>query len=202
MLIGLTGGIGSGKSTVAGIFEAYNVKVFYADRAGIEAYSHGNVKEAVCELLGERAYRPDGRPDRGYIATKVFSNTTLLDGLNGIIHPVVAAMFDQWKSKHDDAEFLIKEAAILFETNGDRHCDVTITVSAPEDLRILRVTARDGVTNDEVIARIRRQMGDDERQARADFQIINDGRAVIPQVLNIFSELRSRRGAQQRSSQP
>lgn len=198
-IVGLTGGIGSGKSTVARLFEVLSVPVFYADRAGIAAYDQAQVSRAVVELLGLRAYRPDGQPDRAFIAERVFSDPEKLQRLNAIIHPAVRQQFDTWFSQQREADIVVREAAILFESGTHLDCAFTITVEADEALRIERVVKRGEQNKADVRARIQRQWNRTQRVALADFVIENDNRsALIPQVLEILTEIKSRRGALKR----
>ncbi len=181
--IGLTGGIGSGKSTVARVFEALGAKVYRADaRAKELMVSDPQIVEALTSLLGPRAYR-DGQPDRAWIASRVFADKDLLAKMNGIIHPRVAEDFERWAADG----IVVLEAAILFESGLDRLVDCVVSVDAPEEQRVARAAARDGVTPGSVRMRVASQMPDSERAARADFVIDNsDGAEVLPQVLRIY----------------
>ena len=171
-VIGLTGGIGSGKSTVAQMFIDMGVPVYIAD---IEARKLTNnsseIKTALINLFGSSCYRDDVL-DRKYVANKVFNDALLLTKLNAIIHPKVSAHFKQWKNKQQ-AVFCIKEAAILFENNGYQECDLTILVISPEDERIRRVMERDQVSEKAVRARIKNQWSDEKKCELADIVIEN-----------------------------
>lgn len=194
VIVGLTGGIGSGKSTVARVFEVLGVPVFYADQAGIAAYAFPHVREAVVDLLGLRAYRPDGQPDRAFIAEQVFAQPEKLQRLNAIIHPAVRQQFETWLAQQKTA-FIVREAAILFESNTHQDCAHTITVEADEALRIARVMRRGNQNEAEVRARMARQWGREQRVAIADFVLENDHEhAVIPQVLEIITEIKNQHG--------
>lgn len=198
-IIGLTGGIGSGKSTVARILEALGYGVFSADTAGHQAYSLDPVRRAVIHLLGDDSYGKDGKVDRQRIAEHVFNNSDKLDALNRIIHPTVKQMFIDWMAAKPDDVLLFREAAILFESGSHLDCDAVITVAAPEALRIQRVIHRDRSSPEAVKARLSKQMSDDERKAKADFEIVNDGeRALVPQVTGILRELTARCGDRSR----
>lgn len=191
-IIGLTGGIGSGKSTVARVLEVLGIPVFYADNVAKEVYYEPNVKSRVLDLLGHRAYGPDGRIDKNFIASQVFSNNDKLDSLNAIIHPAVRQQFKVWEEENEQHEILVREAAILFESGSHEDCDFTITVSADKAERVKRVMRRDGVTREAIEARMKKQFTDDQRSNLADYIIINDRqKAVIPQVeesLRFFSQ--------------
>ncbi|WP_224482637.1 dephospho-CoA kinase [Robertkochia aurantiaca] len=170
--VGLTGGIGSGKSTVARMFEELGVPVYIADTAGKRLMAKSSdIRKKVIDLLGAEAYEGE-LPDRKHIASKVFEDRDLLRSLNAIIHPAVAKDFSRWKSEQD-APYVIKEAAILFETGGDKNCDYVITVTTPENIRIERVRKRDNVASEDVKARMQHQWDEDEKVKRADFVIEN-----------------------------
>ena len=172
MIIGLTGGIGSGKSTVAAMFRDLGVPVFIADReAGILMEQDEGVRDQVKGLLGEASYL-DGFPNRKYIASRVFADKELLDRLNRIIHPAVAARFEAWY-REQDAPYVIYEAAILFEHGGEAKCDKVILVTAPEEVRISRVINRDQVTREEVLARMANQWPEARKIPLADYVIEN-----------------------------
>lgn len=194
IIIGLTGGIGSGKSTVARIFETLDYPVFYADDEAKKCYLDASVREAVIQHFGQEAY--DGEAvNRAYLAQTVFNNPEKLKQLNGILHPAVRQQFANWHEKQS-AFAVLREAAILFESGSDADCTLTITVSAPEELRIRRVTNRDGSEASAVRERMRNQLSDAERAARADYEIVNDGvQLILPQVLDIDAELKARYGA-------
>ncbi len=182
-IIGLTGGIGSGKSTIARVLEVLGIPVFYADKVAKEIYYDANVKSRVLELLGFRAYRPDGRIDKDFIASQVFSNDDKLESLNAIIHPAVRQQFISWEMQHENHGILVREAAILFESGSHEDCDFTITVEADKEERIKRVMQRDGVLREAIEARMHKQFTDAQRSDLADFVIINDRqKAVIPQI--------------------
>ncbi len=183
-VIGLTGGIGSGKSTVAKAFENLGVPVYIADDASKSILnSHPKAMQQVIALLGEEAYtfNDQGEPvaNRSFIATKVFTNKKLLQGLNRILHPLVRIDFEDWLNNHDFI-YCIYEAAILFESGGDQRCDATIVVHAHEQERIRRVINRDEVTAIQVKERLKNQWNDLQRLEKADFVIINEDIQSIP----------------------
>ncbi len=196
LIIGLTGGIGSGKSTVAKLFEISGYPVFYADHEAKLLYtSNPEVKSQVIQLLGDPAYTGN-QPDRSYIASQVFGRPELLAQLNDIIHPAVRQRFKKWLTAHRHAEMVVREAAILFESKSDADCHFTLTITAPEELRIQRVMQRDAVMYDDVKRRIQNQWSDHERSAFADFQICNDDKTLIlPQFTAVIEEIISRSGA-------
>ena len=182
--IGITGGIGSGKTTVCKIFESLGVPVFNADleaRAILDHDSH--VKEAIRREFGKELYNNKGKLNRKAMAAIVFNNKVLLEKLNNLVHPAVGKKYESWVEKHRDQPYVIKEAAILFESGSYKQLDKVVVVSAPEEERIRRVMQRDGVTEREVRERMSRQLSEDERIARADHVIHNDGeQELLPQV--------------------
>ncbi|MFV8226605.1 dephospho-CoA kinase [Christiangramia aquimixticola] len=172
MIIGLTGGIGSGKTTVAGFFKDLGIAVYIADDAGKRLMNESPViREKVQELLGEEAYK-NGAPDRKFIASKVFQNKQLLEQLNSIIHPAVEADFKIWRAEQTSA-YIIYEAAILFETGSNKKCDLNILVTAPKKQRIQRLLKRDDSNLTEIEARMKNQWSDARKSKLADFTIDN-----------------------------
>ena len=188
--IGLTGGIGSGKSTVAQLFELIGIPVYSADqRARKLMLENAALRQEIRELLGEEAYHEDGNLNRKWIASQVFADKELLAQLNGLVHPAVFRDFEDWAEQHKDQDgvpYVLKEAAILFESGGDLQLDKIIFVSAPEQIRIERVMRRDGVDRASVAARMKNQSNESVLIPRSDFVIFNDGNAsLIRQVLEI-----------------
>jgi dephospho-CoA kinase len=187
--VGLTGGIGSGKSTVARVFEALGAGVYNADARAKELMaSDPRIVAELTELLGPAAYR-DGLPDRAWIAARVFDDKNLLARLNAIVHPRVAEDWKQFSTSH--FQFSILEAAILFESGFEALVDYVVSVEAPVEQRVARAAARDGVEPADIRRRVANQMSDSERAARADFVIDNsDGTEVLPQILAILHEIK------------
>ena len=189
--IGLTGGIGSGKSTVARIFEVLGIPVYYADdRAKQLMVSDPDLIAGIKGLFGSKAYLPDGTLNRALIAERAFSEPSLLKKLEALVHPAVFTDGDRWHDAHQDVPYTIKEAALLFESGGYKKLDKVIVVTAPEEMRIQRVVHRDGTTREAVLARIRQQMPQEEKVRLADFVIVNDGNhSLIQQVGHIHRQL-------------
>lgn len=187
--IGLTGGIGSGKSTVAKIFEVLGIPVLYADDVAKELMNNDEaLKQAIKDNFGEAAYI-DGLLDRKYLSKQVFGNTEKLELLNSLVHPVTVAYATTWMSKQN-AAYCIKEAAILFESGSHIGLDFVVGVTAPEELRIKRIIARDQVTEAEVLQRMSRQMNDEEKMKRCDFVIYNDEEQFLTtQVLEVHKKI-------------
>ena len=171
-IVGLTGGIGSGKTTVARMFNDLGVPVYIAD---VEARKLTNkskvIRRKLIELFGESCYS-DGVLDRKYVAGKVFNDAELLEKLNAVIHPKVATHFKRWLKKQNSA-YCIKEAAILFENGGYKHCDLTILVVSPKKERIRRVMERDSISEKAVLVRIKNQWSDEKKRKLADIIIDN-----------------------------
>ncbi|RZS92600.1 dephospho-CoA kinase [Aquimarina brevivitae] len=190
-VVGLTGGIGSGKSTVAKMFESLGVPVYIADeRAKKLMNTQPNLIKQLKELLGEKAYDANGL-NRAYIAQKVFTDKALLQQLNNIVHPAVADDFKVWvENQKTSTPYVIKEAAILFENGGYKNFDFTILVTAPEESRITRVMKRDGVTRQSVLDRIENQWSDSEKVVLADIVISNrDLEKTLPIVKKIHNKI-------------
>lgn len=183
--VGITGGIGTGKSTVAKAFSVLGIPVFNADDAAREIMNHNEeLRKKIIALFGEQAYTRDGL-NRKFIADIVFNDAYKLEQLNSIVHPVTIAAAEQWMQQQTTA-YALKEAALMFESGAAGHLDYVIGVYAPIHLRIQRIMQRDNTSRDEVMARINRQMDEDIKMKLCDFVIINDEQqAVIPQVLAV-----------------
>lgn len=172
MIVGLTGGIGSGKTTVAKMFETLGIAVYISDKEAINLVENDpEVRRKITEIFGELAYE-NGKYNRKYIADIVFKNKDKLLKINKIIHPAVASHFLQWKEKQT-SPYVIKEAAILFESGSFRQCDFIITVVAPEEEKIRRVTQRDAVSEENVRLRMKNQWSDAEKIKLSD-EVINN----------------------------
>lgn len=186
--IGLTGGIGSGKTTVAAIFEVLGIPVYYADEAAKRLMDEDeNVKVDVESNFGKEAYT-DNNLNRKYISGIVFNNPDKLAVLNSIVHPATIKDADEWIQKQN-SPYIIKEAALLFESAAHQKLDYVIGVQAPLELRILRVMKRDHVSREEILSRMNNQMDEKAKLALCDFIIINDeGQLVIPQVLRLHEK--------------
>jgi len=185
--VGITGNIGSGKTTVCKIFEVLGVPVFYADDAAKDVMiTDAELIAGINQAFGNEAYFEDGTLNRKHIAGIVFNNKEELAKLNALVHPAVFRAFDKWVLGKKNAPYVLKEAAILFESGSYKMCDRTVIVTAPLELRIKRVTTRDGITADEVKNRNERQFTEEQKLAMANDVIINnDTQLVIPQVLKL-----------------
>jgi dephospho-CoA kinase len=187
--IGLTGGIGSGKSTVAKIFEVLGIPVYYADDAARKLMNEDeNLKQEIIRHFGNDSYL-DGKLNRSYIAKMVFNNKEKLALLNSLTHPAVMHDSEKW-IKMQTAPYAIREAALIFESGINKSLDHVIGVSSPEALRIERTMKRDNVSREEVLKRMKSQMDEDEKIKRCDFVIYNDeNELVMPQVLELNRRL-------------
>ncbi|GLU44505.1 dephospho-CoA kinase [Allomuricauda sp. NBRC 101325] len=172
MIVGLTGGIGSGKSTVAKMFEELGVPVYDSDKEAKQLMATSiKVKESIIELLGAASY-VDGTLNRPYIAGKVFTDPILLEKLNKIVHPAIRSHFLEW-AKAQTTPYVIQETALIFENDAQDKYDSTILVTAPLTLRLQRVMERDKVEKKAVVDRTKNQMEDGEKLKHADYHIEN-----------------------------
>lgn len=182
--VGITGGIGSGKSTVCRLFEKFGVPVYYSDdRAKWLMNNQKQLKKQLKAAFGTAVYNKDGSLDRAYLANIVFNDQKQLDVLNGIVHPAVFNDGSLWQKKQEATgiAYTLKEAALLFETESHAFLDKIIVVTAPEKTRIQRVMNRDNTTEEAVRARINKQMPQKEKEEQADFVITN----IAWETLNI-----------------
>ena len=179
--IGITGGIGSGKSVVSSLFDVANIPVYVADeKSKLLTNTSLEIRKKLKSLFGDDIY-VDENLDEKRLASLIFANEELLKKVNGIIHPVVKKDFQQWVSKQK-SKYCTLESAILFESGFDIDVDVILMVYAPVSLRLTRTMLRDGVTEADVMKRMNRQMPDELKRKQADFVIVNDGvQALIPQ---------------------
>lgn len=190
--IGVTGGIGGGKSLVCNILEKMGVPVYYADQEARRLMNgRPELREGISRLLGPEAYRA-GELDRQRVASMVFADPVLLDELNKLVHPAVHEDFYEWTRLQEGKPVVAEEAALLFESGAYRMLDRNILVSAPEDLRLRRVMQRDGVGRQDVLQRMRRQMDEESKKELADEVILNDGhRLLLPQVVAVYNKLKN-----------
>ncbi|MBA3705837.1 MAG: dephospho-CoA kinase [Bacteroidetes bacterium] len=190
--IGITGGIGSGKSTVCEVFELLGVPVYYSDEEAKKMLdSDSNVKKSVLALFGNDVLNEQGLLDKKKISAIVFKDKNKLEQLNTIIHPVVAMHFENWVKQHSIKKYILKEAAILFESNAYKQVDKVISVLAPKELRIQRTLQRDKISHEQVEERMKTQMSDEEKIKRSQFVIHNDEQQLlIPQVLRIHEQFK------------
>ncbi len=188
-IVGLTGGIGSGKTTIAKIFAVLGVSVYNSDERAKMLYFQSSIKAKIIELLGSNAYHRDGTLNSHFISDKVFNSNELREKVDKIIHPAVKNDFECW-SENQFSPYIIKESALLFETGIYKNLYKNILVTSPVQLRIARVKKRNSITEEEIIKRINVQMKDERKVKLADFVVINDEtKLILPQVLTIHDTL-------------
>lgn len=189
MLVGLTGGIGSGKSTVAQIFKSLGVPVFNSDDEAKQIVNtHEEVKKQIITEFGEVYI--NGKLDNVKLAEIVFSDEEALKKLNSIVHPAVGTMFKKWVAENQQQPVLIKEAAILIESGAYKELDKIILVKASEQTRIERVMKRNNVSEEEVRERMKNQLSEEEKVPLCNFFIDNENEMLIPQVLEIYKQIK------------
>jgi dephospho-CoA kinase len=189
--IGITGGIGSGKTTVCRVFEVLGIPVFYADVVAKEIMvTDPLLREGIKKTFGEESYLDDQALNKAHIAQIVFNNVAELDKLNALVHPAVFRAFDQWISRVPEHHlYILKEAALLFESGSYSMCDKTIVVLSSADTRRERVMARDQVTAQQVQARMDKQFSDEQKIKMADYIIHNqESCSIILQVLALHEQ--------------
>lgn len=189
-LLGITGGIGSGKTLVCSILEKFGVKVYYADSEARRLMSNDSqLVKQIKVLFGKEAYSGDSLNSK-YVANQVFGDAEKLVKLNEIVHPAVRKDFSHWALAQKDAPYVIEEAAILFESGANKFLNESVLVYAPEALRIQRVQERDGLNEEEVRMRMKHQMDEEEKKVLADHIIFNDGREMLlPQVFELHQQI-------------
>lgn len=188
--VGLTGGIGSGKTLICSILEKLRIPVYYAD---VEAKrlmnSDPDLKEGILELIGEEAYRGESL-DRKYLAGRLFGDAALLADMNALVHPAVRKDFQSWSRRQKEVPYVVEEAAILFESGAYKELDHTVLVYAPEEIRISRVMERDRCDRVSVLKRMDHQMSDEVKKELADHILVNDGKQMLlPQVIEWHNKL-------------
>jgi dephospho-CoA kinase len=187
--VGITGGIGSGKSTIAKVFEVLGIPVYYADdRAKFLMNNNEDLRQQLVKNFGENTFTND-QLNRPYLSSKVFNNTAKLELLNSIVHPITIADAENWMQQQTSS-YCIKEAALIFESGAQQNLDYVIGVTASTALRIQRVMHRDGIDRETIIARMDKQISDTIKMRLCDFVIDNnEQKLVIPQVIKIHKSL-------------
>ncbi|MFA6276194.1 MAG: dephospho-CoA kinase [Pedobacter sp.] len=192
--VGITGGIGSGKTTICKVFETLGIPVFYADAVAKQLMITDLILvEGVKEAFGAASYSPNGILNNQHLANIVFNNKAELEKLNSLVHPAVFRAFDTWeKEMPQSVPYTLKEAALLFESGSYKMCDKNILVTAPLSLKLARVMQRDGVTEAQVRARMDKQFTDEQKAKMADYFIDNtENSSVILQVLDLHQQFLS-----------
>ena len=190
--VGITGGIGSGKTTACKVFEVLGIPVFYADTVAKEIMTQDALLvESVKAAFGNESYFEDGKINNKHIAGIVFNNEQALAQLNALVHPAVFRAFDAWEATiPSTVSYTLKEAAILFESGSYKLCDTTILVTAPYEIKLKRLMQRDGITEEQVKARMDKQLSDEEKAKMANHFIVNDEQQpIIEQVLALHQQL-------------
>jgi len=191
--VGITGGIGSGKSIVCEVFKILGVPVFHADNVARDLQQNDHqVRSGLIHLFGESIYSREGMPDRKKIAGLIFNDQELMSKVNQIIHPRVRENFNKWADMHADDSYILYEAAILFESVYYKDLDLNILVIADEKIRIKRVMQRDNTTEELVRQRINNQMNDMEKMKMADYILENNEKSLlIPQIIELDKVLKN-----------
>lgn len=186
--IGITGGIGSGKTFICRLFQMLGVPVYNADEEAKKLMNtDSRIREKLVAQFGQAVYK-DGQLDRAFLARVVFSDAQKLQILNSIVHPIVIQEAKDWAARQK-TRYSLKEAALLFESGSYKELDYTILVTAPLNLRVQRVMHRDGMTEQQVRERISKQLSDEEKLQLTDFVIVNDGiTPLLPQVWTLHQK--------------
>jgi dephospho-CoA kinase len=190
--IGITGCIGSGKSTVTQVFAALGVPVYDADtRAKLLMVTSPTLIQNITKLFGNEAYSASGELNRKHISAIAFTDKTILTQLNALVHPAIFNDFEEW-CNNQRTHYVIKEAALMFESDSYKQLDEVIVVTAPEELRIQRVIERDGISREAVLNRMQNQFSQEEKLKHAQYELKNDEQElVIPQVLQLHRLFKS-----------
>ncbi len=193
LVVGVTGGIGSGKSTVCNVFRILGTPVFEADLIARELMDKDrNIKSALTDVFGETIYTASGQLDRKKMAEAIFKNKNLLDKVNELVHPAVRSAFYDWLKQNEKFAYVIYEAAILFEGGFHEKMDFSILVTAPEHQRIARVVERNGISEQSVRERMKNQWPEDRKRELADLCLQNDNRnMILPEIIRLDTKLKT-----------
>ena len=192
MIVALTGGIGSGKTTVAKLFETMGCVVYNSDERAKELYNNPEVKKQVIELLGVNAYSEDNKLNKNFVSDIIFNEKDKLEKLNAIIHPALALDFENFVKQQNSESIIIKESALIFETELYKKFTTIILVIAQLEQKIKRVMSRNLISKEEVDKRMQAQWTDEQKLPLANYVISNNETdALIPQVLSVIQKLKS-----------
>ncbi len=181
--VGITGGIGSGKTFVCNILEKMGYPVYYSDKESKRLTAENQIiRNGLIDLLGDEVFLND-ELNKSFLANKIFNNSVILEQVNQLIHPIVRQYFNQW-AESQKSPFVFNEAAILLETGSYKTLDFNVLVTANENVRIQRTMLRDSISREEVLARISKQWDDEKKKKLVDFIIINDGEMPLLEQLN------------------
>ena len=188
--VGLTGGIASGKTIVASFFRNLGVPVYFSDNRAKALMLKAPIKDKLIDLLGNDVYLEDKVLNKPYISSMIFNNIALLQKVNSIVHPVVQKDFDLFCKENSKEKYIIKESAILIETGIIKHLDKAILVTANKDIRVRRVSLRDGLSDKDIYLKMSKQLEDSQKKIFADFIIENNNKSfIIPEILKIHNVL-------------
>ena len=189
-VIGLTGGIGTGKTTIARCFSLLGVPVFNSDTTAKKLYDKSEIVSAVTEILGNKILDENGKINKLKMAEIIFNDNEKLNLINKLIHPLVGKKFHEFCSLNNSASYVIKEAAILFESGSYKDCSKILSVYSPLELRVERIKKRDGSTKEEILSRIAKQWAPEKISKLSDIVILNDEKELIfPKILEINKQL-------------
>ena len=185
--VGITGGIGSGKTLVCNMFSCLNVPIYNADFQAKEIINTNiYIKKELINIFGKNIYLKTGKIDKKKLSKIIFNNKQAIQQINKIIHPVVRTNYHKWLNKHKAQKYTIKEAAILFESGAYKELDKIITVYSPIDIKITRITIRDNIKQSEIIKKMNNQMSDKLKIKKADYVIFNnEKKLLLPQILKL-----------------
>lgn len=187
----ITGGMGSGKTYVAKVFEALGYPVYYSDDKAKQMYFLPEIKKQVLELLGADAYINENEINKKFIASKIFSNKNLLSKVNTIIHTAIKQDFEKFIQLNKDKKIVFKESALIFEAGLQNSCDKIILITAPLELKIKRIQQRNSISKEEILNRLQHQSDDDQKKLNSHFIIVNDEKQpMIPQIVTILKQLK------------
>lgn len=191
--VGITGGIGSGKTIVCEVFKLLGISVFHADIVARNLQQNNfEIRNKLIDLFGESIYSQDGMLDRKKLAGFIFNDKDLLGKVNQIVHPAVRENFFNWMSKHYEEDYILYEAAILFESGYQNDFDLNILVVAEENIRMKRVMQRDNISQDSFMERVNNQMNDQEKIPQADYILENnEKKLLIPQIIELDKVIRN-----------
>ncbi|GIV29763.1 MAG: dephospho-CoA kinase [Bacteroidia bacterium] len=189
-IICITGGIGSGKSTVSKIIQTLGYPVYYSDERAKQMYFLPDIKKQIIQLLGKEAYLNDQQINKNYIASKIFSDQLLLKEINRIIHSAVKDDFQKFLNENKEKNIVFKESALIFEAGLQNNCDKIILITAPKNIRVKRVMKRDRLSEEEILQRMDKQWDDDEKIKQSDYVIVNlEEEPLLPKVLETLKKI-------------